>query len=61
VRQFGNGNLLRRWIPYYVLAPFQGAALAVLVYLLPESRRVHKPPPGVVRPSKHIAWNISLM
>ncbi len=30
----GNGNLFRRWIPYYVLAPFQGAALAMLVYLL---------------------------
>ena len=30
----GNGNLFRRWIPYYLLAPFQGAALAMLVYLL---------------------------
>lgn len=30
----GNGNLFRRWIPYYVLAPFQGAALAMVVYLL---------------------------
>jgi len=30
----GNGNLFRRWIPYYLLAPFQGAALAVLIYLL---------------------------
>jgi len=34
VNYIGNGNLLRRWIPNYVLAPFQGAALAVLVYLL---------------------------
>jgi len=34
VNFIGNGNLLRRWIPYYVLAPFQGAALAMLVYLL---------------------------
>ena len=30
----GNGNLFRRWIPYYVLAPFQGATLAMVVYLL---------------------------
>jgi CDP-diglyceride synthetase len=30
----GNGNLFRRWIPYYLLAPFQGSALAMLVYLL---------------------------
>jgi hypothetical protein len=30
----GNGNFLRRWIPYYVLMPFEGAALATVVYLL---------------------------
>jgi hypothetical protein len=30
----GNGNLYRRWVPYYLLAPLQGAALAVVVYLL---------------------------
>jgi len=30
----GNGSLLRRWIPYYLLAPLQGAALALIVYLL---------------------------
>jgi hypothetical protein len=30
----GNGNLFRRWSPYYLLSPFQGAALALLVYLL---------------------------
>lgn len=34
VNYIGNGNLLRRWIPYYLLAPFQGAALALVVYLL---------------------------
>jgi hypothetical protein len=34
VNYIGNGNFFRRWIPYYVLAPFQGAALAMLVYLL---------------------------
>jgi hypothetical protein len=30
----GNGNLFGRWSPYYLLSPFQGAALALLVYLL---------------------------
>lgn len=30
----GNGNLFRRWVPYYLLAPLQGAALSVVVYLL---------------------------
>lgn len=30
----GNGQLLRRWIPYYLLVPFEGAALAPVVYLL---------------------------
>jgi hypothetical protein len=34
VNYIGNGNFMRRWIPYYLLAPFQGAALALLVYLL---------------------------
>ena len=34
VNYIGNGNFFRRWIPYYLLAPFQGAALAMLVYLL---------------------------
>jgi hypothetical protein len=34
VNYIGNGNLFRRWIPYYLLAPFQGAALAIVVYLL---------------------------
>jgi hypothetical protein len=30
----GNRQLLRSWIVYYVLIPFQGAALAPLIYLL---------------------------
>jgi hypothetical protein len=30
----GNGAFLRRWIPYYVLMPFEGAALATVIYLL---------------------------
>jgi hypothetical protein len=30
----GNGQLLRRWIPYYMIMPFEGAALATLIYLL---------------------------
>lgn len=30
----GNGQLFRRWIPYYILMPFEGAALATLIYLL---------------------------
>jgi hypothetical protein len=30
----GNRQLLRSWIIYYVLVPFQGAALAPVVYLL---------------------------
>jgi len=30
----GNRQLLRSWIVYYILIPFQGAALAPLVYLL---------------------------
>jgi hypothetical protein len=30
----GNRQLLRSWIIYYILIPFQGAALAPLVYLL---------------------------
>jgi hypothetical protein len=30
----GNGQFLRRWIPYYVLMPFEGGALATVIYLL---------------------------
>jgi hypothetical protein len=30
----GNRQLLRSWIIYYVLIPFQGAALAPVIYLL---------------------------
>jgi hypothetical protein len=30
----GNGQLLRRWIPYYLIMPFEGAALAPVIYLL---------------------------
>jgi len=30
----GNRQLLRSWIIYYILTPFQGAALAPVVYLL---------------------------
>ncbi len=30
----GNRQLLRSWIVYYILIPFQGAALAPVVYLL---------------------------
>jgi len=30
----GNRQLLRSWIVYYILIPFQGAALAPLIYLL---------------------------
>ena len=30
----GNRQLLRSWIVYYFLIPFQGAALAPIVYLL---------------------------
>jgi hypothetical protein len=30
----GNGAFLRRWIPYYVLMPFEGGALATVIYLL---------------------------
>jgi hypothetical protein len=30
----GNAKLLRRWIPYYVMMPFEGAALAPIVFLL---------------------------
>jgi hypothetical protein len=30
----GNRQLLRSWIIYYILIPFQGAALAPLIYLL---------------------------
>jgi hypothetical protein len=30
----GNRQLLRSWTVYYILIPFQGAALAPLVYLL---------------------------
>jgi hypothetical protein len=30
----GNRQLLRSWIPYYILMPFEGASLAPLVYLL---------------------------
>jgi hypothetical protein len=30
----GNGNFYGRWTSYYLLAPFQGSALALLVYLL---------------------------
>jgi hypothetical protein len=30
----GNRQLLRSWVVYYILIPFQGAALAPLVYLL---------------------------
>jgi hypothetical protein len=30
----GNRQLLRSWIVYYILIPFQGAALAPMIYLL---------------------------
>jgi hypothetical protein len=30
----GNAKLLRRWIPYYVMMPIEGAALAPIVFLL---------------------------
>lgn len=30
----GNAQLLRRWIPYYLMMPFEGAALAPVIYLL---------------------------
>ena len=30
----GNGQLLRRWVPYYLIMPFEGAALAPIIYLL---------------------------
>lgn len=46
VNYIGNGNLFRRWIPYYVLAPFQGAALAMLVYLLLRVGVLAPPPSG---------------
>lgn len=34
VTYVGNRQLLRSWIPYYIVAPFLGASLAPVVYLL---------------------------
>jgi hypothetical protein len=45
----GNGQLFRRWIPYYIIMPFEGAALATLIYLLIRSGVLSPDanPPGI--------------
>ena len=42
----GNGQLLRRWIPYYLIMPFEGAALAPVIYLLLRTGVLAAPPSG---------------
>ena len=50
----GNGQLFRRWIPYYILMPFEGAALATLIYLLIRSGVLspEADPPGMGQTDK---------
>lgn len=49
----GNRQLLRSWIIYYVLIPFQGAALAPVIYLLLRVGVLNpaNPAPGATSPT----------